>query len=79
MPQSSLTSFLAQRAIHSAILVITAVWADLCLLCFVEMMGLWLPLFSLLAQSFAGHDCYALSAKYRNAFKRQLEFIVAKN
>ena len=40
---------------------------------------LWLPLFSLLAQSFAGHDCYALSAKYRNAFKRQLEFIVAKN
>ncbi len=39
---------------------------------------LWLPLCSLLAQSFAGHECQAFRAEYRNSFKRQLEFIVSK-
>ena len=39
---------------------------------------LWLPLCSLLAQSFAGHECRAFRSEYRNSFKRQLEFIVSK-
>lgn len=39
---------------------------------------LWLPLFSLLAQSFAGHECLAFRAEYRKSLKRQLEFIISK-
>ena len=44
-----------------------------------RVLTLWLLLFSLLAQSFAGREAHGLSPQFSASFRRQLNFIVARN